>query len=99
MLEIGNPSDAAKRLDDDEKHTLSNVEGIAAAQVQTFTIINESGLYSLTLTSRKPQAKAFMAATRLDEDERGISIVETPSGARTDRARGSSGGVTRHCDA
>ena len=62
-------------------------------------IINESGLYSLTLTSRKPQAKAFMAATRLDEDERGISIVETPSGARTDRARGSSGGVTRHCDA
>lgn len=59
VLEVGNPSMAASRLDDDEKHTLSNVEGIAAAQVQTFTIINESGLYSLTLTSRKPQAKAF----------------------------------------
>lgn len=59
VLEIANPSDAARRLDDDEKHTLGNVEGIAAAQVQTFTIINESGLYSLTLTSRKPAAKRF----------------------------------------
>ena len=59
VLEIGNPSDAAKRLDADEKHTLDNVEGIAGRQVQSFTIINESGLYSLVLTSRKPEAKAF----------------------------------------
>ena len=27
VLEVGNPSMAASRLDDDEKHTLSNVEG------------------------------------------------------------------------
>lgn len=59
VLEIANPSMAASRLDDDEKHTLSNAEGIAAAQVQTFTIINESGLYSIVLTSRKPAAKRF----------------------------------------
>ena len=59
VLEIGNPSDAAKRLDEDEKHTLDNVEGIASRQVQTINLINESGLWSLVLTSRKPEAKAF----------------------------------------
>jgi prophage antirepressor-like protein len=59
VLEISNPSDAARRLDDDEKHTLDNVEGIASAQVRQITIVNESGLYSLILTSRKPEAKRF----------------------------------------
>ena len=59
VLSIGNPSDAARRLDDDEKDTLDNIEGIAAAQVQQVTIINESGLYSLILTSRKEAAKRF----------------------------------------
>lgn len=59
VLEIGNPSDAARRLDDDEKDTLDNVEGIASSRVQSLTIINESGLYSLILTSRKPGAKTF----------------------------------------
>ncbi|NGM39033.1 Bro-N domain-containing protein [Methylobacterium sp. DB0501] len=55
-LEIGNPSDAAKRLDDDEK-------GVATIDTpggrQPATIISESGLYSLILTSRKEGAKAF----------------------------------------
>lgn len=59
MLDIGNPSDAALRLDEDEKHTLDNVEGIAGRQVQKINLINESGLWSLVLTSRKPEAKAF----------------------------------------
>lgn len=63
VLEVSNPSDAARRLDDDEKSTLDNVEGgninglgvVGAMPV----IINESGLYSLVLTSRKPAAKRF----------------------------------------
>ncbi|GGE74957.1 phage antirepressor KilAC domain-containing protein [Sphingomonas prati] len=59
VLGMGNPSQAATRLDDDEKDTLTNDEGIAGPQVQAFTIINESGLWSLVLTSRKPEAKAF----------------------------------------
>jgi prophage antirepressor-like protein len=59
VLGIGNPSDAARRLDDDEKDTLDNVEGIASARVQSLTVINESGLYSLILTSRKEGAKKF----------------------------------------
>ncbi|MCC4240374.1 BRO family protein [Thalassospira povalilytica] len=59
ILEIGNPSQAASRLDDDEKSTLTNNEGQAGNGAQSFTIINESGLYSLILTSRKPEAKRF----------------------------------------
>ncbi len=59
VLDVMNTSDANRRLDDDEKDTLDNIEGIAGPQVQALTIINESGLYSLILTSRKPAAKRF----------------------------------------
>lgn len=59
VLEIANPSNVAARLDDDEKATLQNMEGQAGNGAQAFTIINESGLYSLVLTSRKPAAKRF----------------------------------------
>ncbi len=56
-LEIGNPSDAAKRLDEDEKDALDITDPIG--RLQRSTVINESGLYSLILTSRKEGAKAF----------------------------------------
>jgi hypothetical protein len=56
-LEIGNASDAAKRLDDDERDALDIVDPIGRAQRST--VINESGLYSLILTSRKESAKRF----------------------------------------
>ena len=61
VLEIGNPSEASKRLDADEKMTLSNIEGHSGRRggPQALTIINESGLYSLVLTSRKAAAKRF----------------------------------------
>lgn len=56
VLEIANPRDAAGRLDDDER-------GVAITDTlggpQQTTIINESGLYSLILTSRKAEAKRF----------------------------------------
>ncbi|NNP75584.1 hypothetical protein A7P54_04015 [Acinetobacter sp. Ac_3412] len=54
VLEIGNPSDAARRLDSDEV-TLDIIEG----SHRPVNLINESGLYSLVLTSRKPEAKQF----------------------------------------
>jgi len=57
VLGIGNPSDAAKRLDDDERDALDITDPIGRAQAAT--IINESGLWSLVLTSRKPAAKTF----------------------------------------
>lgn len=56
VLEIGNPSMAASRLDADEKG-ISIVDTLGGPQEAT--TINESGLYSLVLTSRKPAAKRF----------------------------------------
>lgn len=57
VLEIGNPSDAARRLDDDEKDALDIIDPMG--RPQRATVINESGLYSLILTSRKEAAKRF----------------------------------------
>lgn len=56
-LGIANPSDAARRLDFDEKSALGITD--PHGRTQQTTIINESGLYSLILTSRKPEAKRF----------------------------------------
>lgn len=55
-LEIGNPSMAVERLDDDEKG-ISTIDTLGGKQ--RMTTINEPGLYSLVLSSRKPEAKAF----------------------------------------
>lgn len=56
VLDIGNPSDAMRRLDDDER-TLVSIEG--ASNGRPVNAVNESGLYALVLGSRKPEAKAF----------------------------------------
>lgn len=56
-LEIGNPSDASRRLDDDEKDALDIIDPMG--RTQRATVINESGLYSLILSSRKEAAKRF----------------------------------------
>ena len=58
-LEINNPSQALTRLDSDEKTALTNNEGRAGQGAQNYNIINESGLYSLILRSRKTEAKQF----------------------------------------
>lgn len=55
-LEIGNSRQAISRLDDDEKGVTTND---TLGGKQEMTIINESGLYSLILTSRKAEAKKF----------------------------------------
>ena len=55
-LKIGNPSMAVERLDDDEKG-ISTIDTLGGKQ--RMTVINEPGLYSLVLSSRKPEAKAF----------------------------------------
>lgn len=58
-LEIGNPSQALVRLEDDEKFTtLISNEG-AASGTSSMAFVNEPGLYSLVLGSRKPEAKVF----------------------------------------
>lgn len=55
-LELGNPSMTVVRLDDDEKG-ISTIDTLGGKQ--RMAIINEPGLYSLVITSRKPEAKAF----------------------------------------
>ncbi|WP_408737774.1 BRO-N domain-containing protein [Acetobacter senegalensis] len=57
VLEIGNAPMAARGLDDDEKGGISITDSIG--RTQTVTTINESGLYSIILKSRKPAAKRF----------------------------------------
>lgn len=56
VLELWNVSHAVGRLDDDEKGVTTN-DTLGGAQ--EMLIINEPGLYSLIMTSRKPQAKMF----------------------------------------
>ena len=56
-LEIDQTTNALKRLDDDEKALIS-IKGISRGN-DNVNIINEPGLYGLTLSSRKPEAKEF----------------------------------------
>lgn len=55
-LALDDTSKACSRLDDDEKGTNSIR---TPSGDQQMLVINESGLYSLILTSRKPEAKKF----------------------------------------
>lgn len=56
VLGIGNVSQALSYLDDDEKGITTN-DTLGGAQ--KMSVINEAGLYSLILRSRKPEAKDF----------------------------------------
>lgn len=58
-LDLTNPTEALKTLDDDEKNTLRISEGIPNRGNPNMNIINESGLYTLILRSNKPQARRF----------------------------------------
>lgn len=55
-LEIKNNRDALGRLDDDEKGVVSTD---TLGGEQEVGVVNESGLYTLVLGSRKPEAKTF----------------------------------------
>ena len=56
ILDIGDASKAVSRLDDDERGTTTVRTPGGPQEVLT---VNESGLYSLIFTSRKPEAKRF----------------------------------------
>lgn len=55
-LEIKNSRDALTRLDADEKNTVVLIDGIGNPNK---SVVNEYGLYTLVLSSRKPEAKTF----------------------------------------
>lgn len=56
-LELGQVTNAIRRLDADEKALIS-IKGISRGNDQV-SVVNEPGLYTLVLGSRKPEAKAF----------------------------------------
>ena len=61
VLGIVNVSDALRKLDDDEKMTLGLTDSHSGSRggAQSINVINEPGLYSLIMSSRKPEAKKF----------------------------------------
>ena len=56
VLGLGNPAEAVRSLDDDEKD-ISNADTLGGPQ--RAVVISESGLYALILRSRKPAALKF----------------------------------------
>ena len=61
ILGLTNVSMALGKLDEDEKMTLSLTESHSGSRggAQSINVINEPGLYSLIMSSRKPEAKKF----------------------------------------
>ena len=84
VLEHVNSRDAISRLDDDEKG-VAIIDTLGGAQ--EMNVVNESGVYNLIFTSRKPQAKVFR---RWVTDEVLPSIRKT---GRYQSAQGRAGGV------
>jgi len=58
VLGFAEAHDAIKYLDEDEQTRITN-RGLTTSRNPNVSIINESGLYSLILRSRKPEAKRF----------------------------------------
>jgi len=60
-LEVNNSRDAVARLDGDEKTAvvLTDTSSNGVIQKRAMTLVSESGLYSLVLGSRKPEARLF----------------------------------------
>ncbi|MEG3929468.1 BRO family protein [Microcoleus sp. T3_D1] len=57
VLDVANPSQALSRLEEDEKNTIILNEGNRGNP--SISVISESGMYALVLSSRKPAAKSF----------------------------------------
>jgi len=58
VLGIREAHDTVKYLDEDEQTRINN-PGLTSSRNPNVLIVNESGLYSLILRSRKPEAKVF----------------------------------------
>lgn len=57
ILGYSNPNDALKKRVDDEDKGVAKCDTLGG--IQDLTVINESGLYSLILSSKMPNAKKF----------------------------------------
>jgi prophage antirepressor-like protein len=90
-LDIKNVSDAATRLDGDEKMTLALNEGQTGIRggARSMNVINESGLYSVILRSDKPSAKRF---------KKWVTSEVLPSIRKTGRFGGKIPAFVRRCN-
>lgn len=79
VLELTNARSSLALLDDDERdvHTLDSPSG-----QQEYSIISESGLYSLMLRSRRPEAKTFKRWITREV----LPAIRKTGGYRSDRA-------------
>ncbi|QHZ46326.1 Bro-N domain-containing protein [Bacillus sp. NSP9.1] len=59
VLEIGNSRQALARLDDDEGMSFEMTHPQSPSKTIMMQAVNEAGLYTLILGSRKPEAKQF----------------------------------------
>jgi putative DNA primase/helicase len=59
ILNISNPSDVAKRLNQDEKTKIDPRYYLNSRSNESVTAVTESGLYKVILQSRKPEALKF----------------------------------------
>lgn len=57
VLDIADPRNSLNLLDEDDRHTMPVADSLG--RVQPTIVITESGLYSLILRSRKPEAREF----------------------------------------
>lgn len=57
LLDIKNPSDVPKRLEEDDLDTVEVTDSLGRKQLAH--AVNEYGLYDVVLISRKPEAKSF----------------------------------------
>ncbi|GAB6174479.1 phage antirepressor Ant [Paradesulfitobacterium aromaticivorans] len=59
VLDLSNPSMIADRLEEDERQKVDPKHYLGSQSNTPITIISESGLYSVILLSRKPEARKF----------------------------------------
>lgn len=60
ILELSNPTEALRNLDEDEKNTVRVSDGINGQPGNpNVNVISESGLYTLIIRSNKPEARNF----------------------------------------
>ena len=74
-LDLGNPSQAIARLEDDERWLISNEALRANGET---AVVSEPGLYSLVLGSRKPEATSLRYETSGFFSLHG-AVFDTPS--------------------
>ena len=96
ILGYKKPENALSVHVDEEDKTTTLIQGTSSNYKTTVTIINESGLYSLILSSKLPNAKQFKEVAmvlvysrtadaikvHVDKEDQGVCEMQTPGGVQ-----------------